>query len=254
MNQGTKQRIVGTVVLLALALIFLPIIFDGEGSYQAPLSSRIPEPPVITLLPETEPMRPVLAIADDAATVIADASPDLAPATTTTSATATTTEPGTTAAADIAPAASETVVPAENSIPAASEIAPGTAEQVADQVVEQVVAQQAVGNQIAGASVAVPEVTREIPTLDANGLPQGWSVRLGSFAEERNANNLLQRLQDAGYRAYTRQSASNGTRMTGVYVGPWLEQDAVRQYQRQLQEEFHLSGLVVRYEVEPIPE
>lgn len=60
MNQGAKQRIVGTVVLLALALIFLPIIFDGQGSYQAPVSSRIPETPVISILPEPIQSRPVI--------------------------------------------------------------------------------------------------------------------------------------------------------------------------------------------------
>jgi len=60
LNQGAKQRIVGTVVLLALALIFLPIIFDGEGSYQAPVSSRIPDTPVISILPEPIQSRPVI--------------------------------------------------------------------------------------------------------------------------------------------------------------------------------------------------
>jgi len=60
LNQGAKQRIVGTAVLLALALIFLPIIFDGEGSYQAPVSSRIPEAPIISILPEPTQSRPVI--------------------------------------------------------------------------------------------------------------------------------------------------------------------------------------------------
>jgi DedD protein len=60
LNQGAKQRIVGTVVLLALALIFLPIIFDGEGSYQAPVSSRIPESPIISIFPEPIQSRPVI--------------------------------------------------------------------------------------------------------------------------------------------------------------------------------------------------
>ena len=212
-------------MLLALALIFLPIIFDGEGSYQTPLSSRIPESPVITLLPEPVTVRPVMAIANEATTVIADASPDLAPTTIET-------EPVTDAVSDTAPVASEIAV------------------DTADQVVEQL----AGGDQIAEVDNTESIATREIPTLDANGLPQGWSVRLGSFADERNANNLMQRLLASGYRAYTRQTAGNGTRMTGVYVGPWLEQDSVRQYQKQLQEEFQLSGLVVRYEVEPLPE
>ena len=60
MNQGAKQRIVGTVVLLALALIFLPIIFDGQGSYEAPVTSRIPDTPIISILPEPVQSRPVI--------------------------------------------------------------------------------------------------------------------------------------------------------------------------------------------------
>ena len=44
LQQNTKQRIVGTVVLLACCLIFLPIVFDGEGSYEPALTSRIPDP------------------------------------------------------------------------------------------------------------------------------------------------------------------------------------------------------------------
>ena len=60
MNQGAKQRIVGTVVLLALALIFLPIIFDGQGSYEAPVTSRIPDTPIISIMPEPVQSRPVI--------------------------------------------------------------------------------------------------------------------------------------------------------------------------------------------------
>ena len=60
MNQSTKRRIVGTVVLLALALIFLPIVFDGQGSYQTQLSSRVPAEPIIPILPEPIQVRPVI--------------------------------------------------------------------------------------------------------------------------------------------------------------------------------------------------
>ena len=60
MNQSTKRRIVGTVVLLALALIFLPIVFDGQGSYQTQLFSRVPTEPIIPVLPEPTQVRPVI--------------------------------------------------------------------------------------------------------------------------------------------------------------------------------------------------
>lgn len=67
MKQETKQRAVGVVVLLALALIFLPMIFDGGGSYPGPAISRIPEPPEVPVLPEPSPTRPV---------ILADSLPD----------------------------------------------------------------------------------------------------------------------------------------------------------------------------------
>lgn len=60
MNQATKQRIVGTFVLLTLALIFLPIVFDGQGSYEPAMTSRIPDPPQVAILPEPVQSRPVI--------------------------------------------------------------------------------------------------------------------------------------------------------------------------------------------------
>ena len=60
MNQGTKQRIVGTVVLLTLAFIFLPIVFDGQGSYEPAMTSRIPDSPQVSILPEQVQSRPII--------------------------------------------------------------------------------------------------------------------------------------------------------------------------------------------------
>jgi len=60
MNQSTKQRVVGTFVLLALALIFLPLVLDGDGNYKPTISSRIPDTPIIDFMPEPEPERPVI--------------------------------------------------------------------------------------------------------------------------------------------------------------------------------------------------
>ncbi len=60
MSSGKKRRIVGTIVLLALALIILPQLFDGGGDYLPQVESRIPERPIITLIPEPQQTRPVM--------------------------------------------------------------------------------------------------------------------------------------------------------------------------------------------------
>lgn len=48
MNEGIKQRLIGTLVLLALATVILPIVFDFDGSYTVDTRSTIPAAPDIT--------------------------------------------------------------------------------------------------------------------------------------------------------------------------------------------------------------
>lgn len=212
MQQSTKQRIVGTVVLLALALIFLPIIFDGQGSYQTPISSRIPDPPVVPVLAEPIPTRPV---------IIADSLEE--PEVEVEAADQEETEQ---------PDSNEAVAGVDTGSPAITPDGVGVDE---DNGVEVVTSQ--------------PAFSREVPQLGSDGLPEGWSVRLGSFSDSDNAANLLRRLQEAGYRAYTRIIPSDRGDLTGVFVGPWVDRIQVNEYQRELQTQFQLAGIVVPYEL-----
>ena len=60
MVYNKKQRIVGTIVLMALVGVLFPVIFDGGDTFQAELESRIPPEPQFSLLPEPNPTRPVI--------------------------------------------------------------------------------------------------------------------------------------------------------------------------------------------------
>ncbi len=190
MKQGTKQRIVGTIVIVSLALIFLPIIFDGQGSHQTQTASRIPEQPVVPILPEPQQSRPVIIF--DADLVAIETKPE-------------------------------------------SELVTKNIEDSISDPIE--------------VSASESAFTRDIPTLNPAGLPNGWSIRLGSFSEASNASDLMQRLQTAGYKAYIRDIDSEQAELTGVFVGPWLERTLVNDYIDQLQDEFQLEGMVVRYQL-----
>ena len=106
----------------------------------------------------------------------------------------------------------------------------------------------------------VPEISESVPArtghegtlpqLGVDGLPTGWSVRLGLFSNADNAAVLLERLQNAGYRAYIRQIESDEGQLRGVFVGPWLNRELSAGYQSSLQKEFQLAGIVVPYEME----
>lgn len=187
LDQSTKQRIVGILVILIAAIVLLPVVFDGQGSYQAPLESRIPEPAPFPVPEPLTPERPVvLADTDD----IRVTTPE--------------------------PVGADT----------------GTLET------------DAVNTQTSGAPV---------PSLDVAGLAEGWSVRLASFSNDTNARNLLQQLEAAGHRAYAREMQSSaGQTLTAIYVGPGVDRAAMQSLQRQLLDEFQLSGMVVRYEIEDL--
>lgn len=97
-----------------------------------------------------------------------------------------------------------------------------------------------------------PVATAEAPGLDNVGLPEGWSVRLASFSSYANALNLVDRLQSRGHPAYIREVPSGQGVLTAVFVGPGVDRASVQQLQQQLLEEFQLSGIVVRYEIEDL--
>ena len=187
MRQATKQRIVGTVVLLSLLLIFLPIIFDGQGSYQTQLSSRIPETPVIPILPEPTQLRPVI-----------------------------------------------------------------VADSLIDETEQQFVLENEENKEDSQDVTIESPLDRETPRLGATGLPQGWSVRLGSFARQGNADNLMERLRESGYKAYTRTIENAQGRLTSVFVGPWLDRALVDQYKIELEDQFRLTVDIVQFEVEEL--
>jgi DedD protein len=189
LKQGTKQRIVGAVVLIALALIFLPLIFDGQGSYRQPISSRIPPPPLVPILPEPVQSRPII-VADTEEILVEQDTPPIA---------------------------------------------------VSDELEESVEVTE-----------SVPVFSREMPQLDERGIPEGWSVRLGSFSIAENAKNLLDRLQAAGYTAYSRTIDGDQGDLIRVFVGPWLDREVVDENQQRLQQEFQLAGDVVQFEVEEL--
>jgi DedD protein len=213
LDQSRKQRVVGAIVLLIAAVVILPILFDGQGSYQLPLESRIPAAQPFPEVPRIEAVRPEIAADSDQLSFQPDAEPvDVA--------------------VDASPASpvDATISAAEPTQPLAdAEPAP-----VPDSLVTSVVP-------------VVPP-----PVLDSDGLPEGWSVRLASFSSAANAQALVERLLSRGHRAYVRQISSSQGPLTAVFVGPGADRAAMLQLQRQLQEEFQLAGIVVRYEIEAL--
>ena len=130
MNQAMKQRLVGAIVLGCLAIIFLPILLDGEGVSTPEMNIVIPAAPAFPEPLEVEPQRPV---------VLSD-TPDI-------------------------------LIETEEPVEVVDAIPVNDTE---------------AGNQ------------QELPGLDAEGLPEAWSIRLGLFGETANADTLVNELLRQG--------------------------------------------------------
>ena len=230
LNQNTRQRIIGTVVLAVAAIVLLPAIFDGEGSYQAPLQTQIPETPQRPEPARSMPERPVITADSDAIRIRPETQSDPVPANAdqTDPAPADTDTDLTTADTNDSPQAEGGVSTVSSSEPPSS------------------------GQSSAPASAAADDNGDVTAALDPRGLPEAWSVRLGSFSSQTNATNLVARLQGDGHRAYTRRLDSSQGPLTAVFVGPLVDRAAAQTLLEQLRQNYQLSGLVVRYQIEEL--
>ncbi|MDP2127719.1 MAG: SPOR domain-containing protein [Pseudohongiella sp.] len=249
MNQTTRQRITGTLVLAVTALVLLPVIFDGEGSYQPNVQPDIPVRPTQPQAAFQNAQRPEILADSDAirirpetpATVIitGDDRPDVQ------AGDSNTTESSAPATSSTSPATTAPVTSASTPADAPAQPTPAPAQPTSAQPT-------AVQPTQTPAQSAANSAPAQTATLDVRGLPEGWSVRLGSFSSTENASNLVTRLQAAGHRAYTRRVESSQGMLTAVFVGPQVDRAAAQSLMERLRQDFQLNGMVVRYEIEEL--
>ena len=231
MDIKMKHRIVGIVVLIALAVIFIPLLF-GRGEKGPKLASHIPNPPAKPSIELTipavsqatvpassneplavEPLQPAtLANANNPASVADNSEESTTRIATPVAATPAVTTAAATAPATIAPAA---IAPVTNNQPATA--APVSATSANPPAATQNNAQQQPNQEelprtkagLIKAEFAALKLKK--PGAKTNGvkpaeLAQAWAVQLGSFSQKTNANQLVKRLRAKGYAAYIQKS------------------------------------------------
>ncbi|MCP1624606.1 SPOR domain-containing protein [Pseudomonas nitroreducens] len=217
LDKGLKQRVVGALVLLALAVIFLPMLFSREDDVrqvvvEAPVMPKPPAMPAVEVQP-TEVPEPQVEDADNAVPP-AEAAPAQAPS------------------APIASLPTQQAQPAPPKAPAPQPAAPKPA---------------APAQQPAQASAApAAPVQQPAQRLDSNNLPVSWSVQLASLSNRARADELQKSLRSQGYNAYVRSFDG----MNRVFVGPVVERAEADRLRDQLGKQQKLNGFVVRFQPE----
>ncbi|MEW6353320.1 MAG: SPOR domain-containing protein [Pseudomonadota bacterium] len=225
-----KQRLIGAAVLIVLAVIFLPMLLDGDvGSALAP--TNIPPKPETEFVSKVTPLDEVPpAAADEPPQAQAEfppaeslaAAPAMPPA----------------ASAPVAQVANETVAtpPAENSEPQAPP------KPAAEKTPDSVPPAASTAKTDAPPKPAAPRADTKRMDVDA------WVVQLGSFSSEQNASKLRDQLRDKGYSAFVETVAgSGGGKVFRVRVGPELERARAEAVRDKLEKELKIKGIVGRY-------
>lgn len=210
MDDGLKQRLIGAFVLLAIAVIFLPAFFDRERMQPVDKKTQIPAAPHI----ETNE------IADTERTEVdVEAKP-----------------PETMFTPEDKKAEEK-----EESKDAVSAANDSKEKQQASSTNKTVESQETTKNN--EKSIA----TSEAVTKDENGVPQGWVLQVASFKEQARATALLQKLNAAGYKAFTKTVKTPQGEMTRLYVGPKLNKNQLLKEKNNIEKQFKLSTIVTKF-------
>jgi DedD protein len=221
MDEKLKQRLVGMIVLVSLAVIFIPMLLDGDA----------PDPGEVTTVVETTPQKPGTAgdfsshvvplvapekietveDVDDATRIIKKGAGDAAslPMVGT----------GKRQPLPVAPAPSESMAEPE------TEAKPAPKPVVKPQPEPQPAPEKAAEKPPAVAKIDKP-APRPAP---AEGGP--WVVQVGAFAARANAEQLSDRLKKQGYSAFVIENPSDTGVLYRVRIGPEIERakaDAIR--------------------------
>jgi DedD protein len=214
LDKAYKQRMVGALVLVALAVIFLPMLFsrqdeqrqvtvEAPAAPQAPVMPQVQVEPVVVPEPQALPQEPVPS--DDE---IAQQEAPAAPVATTP------------AAKPVTPPPAPAPVPALAAKPATAPSQP------------------------ISAAPGKPDTTQS--RVDANGLSVSWSVQLASLANRESAEKLQKTLRSQGYNAYIRTADGKNR----VFVGPLIERAEADRLRDLLNRQQNLKGFVVRFQPE----
>jgi len=93
-----------------------------------------------------------------------------------------------------------------------------------------------------------PKASVKTTAKSAGSLKKPWAVQVGSFTEEKNALGLRDKLRAKGYRSFVESVKEGGAiTTTRVFVGPTLRRDDALRANKKLHGELDIKGLVIRY-------
>ena len=208
MNIQLKQRLVGAIVLVALAVIFIPMLLPGEGDLTSGIDgSNIPPEPDYRFsptapAPKAPPMAdaPSLPMDDESLGAVADKTLHSGPA-------------------SAAPSKSTPVADKSNSVKKPAPVKK---------------------------TVAVKK-SPTVPAKEKSPKASGWVVQVGSFSRSQNAHDLRDKLRKQGYVTFVESVKGQSGTSYRVRIGPKVSHKSAEELRQKLEKASGLKGLVQAY-------
>jgi len=226
MREGAKKRLTGAVVIVALAVIFVPMLFEPESlDSLPPIQQSIPRPPAFAPEVQTEVF---LGPADSGVGGLADSA-------------ATVSQP-----LPLPPAGAPT--PGVSGRPASADGAgaPPVAKPAADPApgkpakpVPNPLPNPASGKPAAGPDAATPRA--------AGAAMPSWVIQVASIPNAEGAAELEGKLRAGGFAAFIEKAEVNGRIFYRVKVGPELDRARAEQTAARLREKHKVEPLIKSY-------
>ena len=216
MDDGLKQRLIGAVVFIAIAVIFLPSFFSGERGRRLDTRTQIPPEPEMKVVeftaPKRSPQMPTVASPEDSYQLLD--SEDLR-------------------AQDvrIKESLEKGAVKSKSNIPALSS-------KVSSKV------------KTTPKSKVTPKSKpslKSAASLTAQGIPVGWVVQVGSFQARERAEQLNKRLKKDGYKAFVHTAVIDGKSVYRVLVGPKIDKNMAIKSKAKLDAKLKVSALIRKF-------
>ncbi|GAB2686356.1 cell division protein DedD [Aliiglaciecola sp. 3_MG-2023] len=225
MSSALQNRLVGTIIVVALAVIFLPDLLDGEKQTSQDQFESIPEQPKMSNVSNTEEF-PVEQVKQEVSRKV-----EIVP--------------------DVATDDFEIDQVEQNDDPSS------TVKQ--QDVVSNTTSENTDANKNTSREIDRPVEDKVEINNNAQSNPSqidsrllakaGWVVQLGVFRHQKNVSELLSTLRKAGYQAFSRPVQTSSGELTKVFVGPELNKQKLQNALPQLRELTKLQGRVTPFTV-----
>ena len=207
MDNILKQRLIGALILIALGVVFWPIIFVEPDSAEGLAGARIPTPPTINTTPIEPPDRAGLRAGRELTAQTRASEQAIEP---------------------------DLVSTAE---PVVSELDVAVVEKPVAPVVKE--APEPIKRTRSEAPVK--------PAIDSEGVPIAWILQVVSVSVKANAESVRDELISAGHKAYIKPVRRGDKALYRVYIGPKFERAKLESVQPQVDKQFSVKSMIARY-------